>query len=134
MFNTARQFRASLSEGAVAGQTLYKGIIFWDMLYSPLKVNRHFDGHAYYLFHDGFFLSFSLALTMEATVALKHWLTFYGLHGLICQKIELFITTIMRSSNPTLYNKSVRYRSKKKLLQKFMTIFQITVAINVIFV
>jgi hypothetical protein len=34
-------------------------------------------------------------------VPLKHWLTFNGLHGVISQKIVLFITTAMITSNPT---------------------------------
>jgi hypothetical protein len=32
-------------------------------------------------------------------------LTFNGIHGLISQKIKLFITTAVRTSNPTLYIK-----------------------------
>jgi hypothetical protein len=37
----------------------------------------------------------------------KHQLTFNGLHGVISQKIVLFITTAVRTSNPTRNKKLV---------------------------
>jgi hypothetical protein len=43
---------------------------------------------------------------MEATCRL----TFNGLSGVIAQKIELFITIAMRSSNPTEEKKAIFYR------------------------
>jgi hypothetical protein len=47
---------------------------------------------------------YSFALKMEATCSsetLKHRFTFSVLHGIISQKIKLFITTVVRTSNPT---------------------------------
>jgi hypothetical protein len=46
---------------------------------------------------------------------MKRWLTFNGLHGVISQKMELFITTVVRTSNPTITdykgsNESKRFR------------------------
>jgi hypothetical protein len=36
-------------------------------------------------------------------VPLKHWLTFNRIHGVIYQKTVLFITTTVKTSNPTNY-------------------------------
>jgi hypothetical protein len=38
---------------------------------------------------------------MEATCCFETSDNFYGLHGVLSQKIELFITTAVRTSNPT---------------------------------
>jgi hypothetical protein len=46
-------------------------------------------------------LVYSSILTMEANVPPKHRLTFNELHGVISQKIELFIATTLRTTNPT---------------------------------
>jgi hypothetical protein len=46
-------------------------------------------------------LAYSSTLKMEAKFPLKRWLTFNSLHGVISQKIEFFITTAVRTSNPT---------------------------------
>jgi hypothetical protein len=45
--------------------------------------------------------AYSWTLKMKATFPLKRRLTFKGLHGVISQEIELFITTAVRTSNPT---------------------------------
>jgi hypothetical protein len=37
----------------------------------------------------------------KAYVPLKCWFTFIRLYGIISQKIELFIATAVRTSNPT---------------------------------
>jgi hypothetical protein len=63
---------------------------FWDvMLYSLLKASLCF-GRAYRLH-----------------LPLKCWLAFSGLHGVLSQKIVLFITITVRTSNPTLCGKFV---------------------------
>jgi hypothetical protein len=46
-------------------------------------------------------LAYSLTLNVEATCPPKRWLIFGGPHGVISQKTELFITTAVRTSNPT---------------------------------
>jgi hypothetical protein len=79
--------------------------VFWDIRpCSPLKVNRHFGGTELCLPPaSGFlFLAYSSTLKMEATVPPKRRLTFNGLHGVIFQKIEHFITTAVRTSGPAL--------------------------------
>jgi hypothetical protein len=71
-----------------------KSSVFWDITpCSPLKISRCFGGS--YRLHPP-----------------KRQLTFNGLHGVISQKIERFITTSVRSSNPTevplkIYNKKI---------------------------
>jgi hypothetical protein len=58
------------------GRMVVKSCIFWDIMpCSPLKVNQH--------------------------VTLKHRLAFNRLHSIISQKIKLFITTAVKTSNPT---------------------------------
>jgi hypothetical protein len=48
------------------------------------------------------FLAYSSTLKMEVTCSSETSVsTFSGLHGIISQKIELFITTAVRTSNPT---------------------------------
>jgi hypothetical protein len=46
-------------------------------------------------------LAYSLALKMKATFSSEMSMTFNRLHGVISQNIELFITTAVRTSNPT---------------------------------
>jgi hypothetical protein len=55
------------------------------------------------------FMAYSLTLKMESYVPLKHQFTFNRIHGVIFQKIVLFITTDVRTSNPTstIYKSSV---------------------------
>jgi hypothetical protein len=61
-----------------------KSTIFWDIMScSPLTVNQCFRG------------------TYRLHLPLKHRLTLKGLHGLVSQKMVLFITTAVRTSNPT---------------------------------
>jgi hypothetical protein len=45
--------------------------------------------------------SYSSTLKRERHVDPKRRLVFNGVHGIIFQKIELFITTAVRTSNPT---------------------------------
>jgi hypothetical protein len=47
--------------------------------------------------------AYSSTLKWRQHVPPKCWLTFNGLHGVITQKIELFITTAARTSDPTNY-------------------------------
>jgi hypothetical protein len=78
------------------------GCIFWDTTScGPLKVNRRFGGTC----------RRALCLPPASPVLLpwrcwrhvppKRLSTFNGLHGVISQKTELFITTAVRTSNPT---------------------------------
>jgi hypothetical protein len=46
-------------------------------------------------------LAYSSTLKMEATCFSETSVDFQGLHGVIFQKIELFITTAVRTSNHT---------------------------------
>jgi hypothetical protein len=48
-------------------------------------------------------LAYSSALKMGRYVLPKRRLTLNGLHGVISQKIILFITTAVKTSNPTLF-------------------------------
>jgi hypothetical protein len=67
------------------------------MPYSALKVNRWFGGTCRW------FLAWLILWPWwwRWHVPPKCWLTFNGLHGVISQKTELFITTAVRTSNPT---------------------------------
>jgi hypothetical protein len=38
----------------------------------------------------------------------ERWLIFDGLHGVMSQKVELFITTAVRTSDPTIYHPDLR--------------------------
>jgi hypothetical protein len=69
--------------------TCFRGIIFWDI--TPLATR----------FQAGFLLSFLLPLRWRRYVPPKRRLTLNGLHGVIFQKMVLFITTSVRTSNPT---------------------------------
>jgi hypothetical protein len=98
-----------------------KSYIFWDITpCSPLRVNRHYGGtcrlhlqdrrisqarnqrkgcgSACCLLHTGLILR---SWRWRRYVPPKRRLTFNGLHGIISQKIVLFITTAVRTSNPT---------------------------------
>jgi hypothetical protein len=46
-------------------------------------------------------LDYSATLNMEATCSSETSVDFHGLHGVISQKMELFITTAMKTSDPT---------------------------------
>jgi hypothetical protein len=54
---------------------------------------------------------------MQNIVPPKHRLTSNGLHGVISQKIEIFITTAVRTSNPTLIIKFNFYREYRDVGQ-----------------
>jgi hypothetical protein len=51
-------------------------------------------------------LAYSSTLTKEATCSSKMSMDFNGLHNVTSQKIELFIITTVRTSNPTQYSDS----------------------------
>jgi hypothetical protein len=95
-----------------------KSTIFWDITpYSPLKVNRRFGGTWHPSSgskkkpskkqrgnHSSTFplvpcSAYSSTLKMEAICSPKRRLTFNGQHGVISQKIVLFITTAVKTSN-----------------------------------
>jgi hypothetical protein len=74
-----------------------KSIIFWDMTpCSLLSCNRRFGG-TYRLHLQGRRNNFSKKPASKQ----NNWLTLNGLHGVISQKLILFITTAVRTSNPT---------------------------------
>jgi hypothetical protein len=88
--------------------------IFWDIMRrSPLKVNRRFGGTCRLHFQgrrisrarnqceSRWQAELLLPFRWKLYVPLKRRLTFNGLHGVISQKIEPFITTGVRTSNPT---------------------------------
>jgi hypothetical protein len=62
------------------------------MLCSPLKVNRRFEGTCRFHLHGR-------RRSQETSV--ESVLNFNGLHGVISQNVELFITTAVSISNPT---------------------------------
>jgi hypothetical protein len=89
--------------------------IFWDITpCGPLKVNRRFGGICR-LHLQGRRISQAKTSVKQVArralilvpwrwkrnVPLKCRLTFNGLHGVITQKIEIFITTDVSTSNPT---------------------------------
>jgi hypothetical protein len=78
------------------------------------------------------FLPYSSSLNMEAICSSKHELTFNRLHGIISQKKELFITTTMRTSNATLYIKSLSFlnigESHSKSVMNFLVLGSLHVA------
>jgi hypothetical protein len=72
----------------------FNSYIFWDITpRSPLKVKRRFRG-TYGLHLQGRIIS-------RERNQHESRLTFNGLHGVIFQKIVLFINTAVRTSNPT---------------------------------
>jgi hypothetical protein len=74
-----------------------KSFIFWDITpYSPLSFNRRFGG-IYRLHLQGRRKKFS----KQAGGKLKRRLKLNRLHGVISQKMILFITTTVKTSNPT---------------------------------
>jgi hypothetical protein len=88
-----------------------KSTIFWDITpCGPLSVNRCFGG-TYRLHLQGRKNKFSKKPAWMQVASLPWWWRWYvpskrrlalnGLHGVISQKIVLFITTTVRSSNPT---------------------------------
>jgi hypothetical protein len=101
-------------------KSIIKSTIFWDITpCSPLNVNRRFGG-TYRLHLQGRRISrernqrerrcqepsrlILLPWRRRQYVTPKHRLIFNGLHGVISQKIVLFITTAVRTSNPTKSN------------------------------
>jgi hypothetical protein len=83
-------------------KVVYKSTIFWDITpFSPLSVNRHFGGTCWFL-AELIFLSWR----WRRYVTPKRRLTLNGLHSVISQKIVLFTTTAVRTSNPSKLFKS----------------------------
>jgi hypothetical protein len=91
---------------------LKKSTIIWDiMLCGPMRVNRRFGGTYRLLlqgeslfitcFHAGFLLSLFFDPEDGGDVLPKRRSTFNGRHGVLSQKMVLFITTAVRTSNPT---------------------------------
>jgi hypothetical protein len=85
-----------------------KSPIFWDITpCNQLKLSRRFGGtcrlHLCWppAFTLVFYLAYSSVLKMAGTRSPKHPLAFNGLQGVIWKKIEFFITTDVRTSNPT---------------------------------
>jgi hypothetical protein len=80
-----------------------KSIIFWDITpCSALKVNWPFGGTCRLDLLPRWFLPRFILLPWRwrRHVPLKRRVTCNGLHGVISQKIVLFITTTVRTSNP----------------------------------
>jgi hypothetical protein len=81
-----------------------KSSIFWDITqYSPLKVNRIFRGTADYLLPFFMLVSweaYSSTLMMEE-IRFSETSVGFQLHGVVSQKIQFFIITAVRTSNPT---------------------------------
>jgi hypothetical protein len=89
-----------------------KSYVSWDItLCSPLKAIQC-SGGMYLLPPSCWFIVWhTLQLSRwRQHVPLKHQLTFGGLHDVISQKIELFITTAVRTPNPTLNLYSLKMR------------------------
>jgi hypothetical protein len=79
----------------------------------------------------------SLIMKMEATYSPKSGLTFSRLHGIISQKIVLFITTAVRTSDPTfikccpqqsIYSITITVRIVIviRILKNFTNVFRVT--------
>jgi hypothetical protein len=88
---------------------------FWDMTpCSPVKVNGSFGGKSAsifmfeFQFTDCFMLvcclTYSSTMKMEATCSSEMLLAFNGVRGVIYQNVELFVTTAVITSNPTIYH------------------------------
>jgi hypothetical protein len=63
---------------------------------------------------------------MEPSVPSKCQLTFIGLHGATSQKMQLFIATAVRTSNPTylaVYPERLRKNHKRKKKKRSFRIF-----------
>jgi hypothetical protein len=83
----------------VGNNYLVKSTIFWDITpYSPLKLNWRFGG-TYYLHLQG--RRISRARNKRESRWQAEPLAVNGLHSIISQKMELFITTAVRTSDPT---------------------------------
>jgi hypothetical protein len=85
-----------------------KSAIFWDITpCGPLRVNRRFGGTYRHLLSHWFLARLiSRPWRWRRYVPKKRRLTLNGLHGVISQKMALFKTTAVRTSNPT-YSKDV---------------------------
>jgi hypothetical protein len=122
--------------------------MFWDMTpCSPVSVNRRFGG-TYRLHLQGrrnelskkptckqkkqqlacrllacWFLSELISSTLKRRyVSPKRRLTLNGLHGVISQKMILFITTAVKTSNPTLWTYFVFEISERNMTRRILTV------------
>jgi hypothetical protein len=90
--------------------------VFWDiMLCSPLKINWRFGRtcSACHLLSWWFLVWLILGpCRWRRHVPPKRWLTFKGLHGVISQEVELYITTAVRTSNSTNFLWNIFHSSK----------------------
>jgi hypothetical protein len=96
--------------------------IFWDITSCrPFKFNRRFGGTCR-LHFEGRRISkqviFGNQVERKAKLATSKWmrhvppkrrLTYNGLHGVVYQKTELFITTAVGTSDPTQVKKKVKF-------------------------
>jgi hypothetical protein len=83
--------------------TVTKSTIFWDITpCSPLKVNRRFrETHRFHLQGRISRARYQRESRWQATCSYETLVVFSGLHGAISLKITLFITTGVKTSNPT---------------------------------
>jgi hypothetical protein len=103
-----------LIQGVETSWTL-KSTIFWDItLCSLLSIYRRFGG-TYRLHLQG--RKISLA-RWRRHIPPKRRFTLNGLHGVISQKIELFITTAVRTSNSTKLNLVWGWIARRKGLRR----------------
>jgi hypothetical protein len=82
-----------------------KSSIFWDIMpYGPLEANRRFGGTSACHLLSRWYLAQLIfrPWRWRRYVSPKRWLTFSGLHGVISEKIVLFITTAVRTSSLTI--------------------------------
>jgi hypothetical protein len=94
-----------------------KSTIFWDITpCRPLKDNRRFGG-IYRLHFQAY-----LALKWRQYFPQECPLSFNGIHGVICHKILLFITTAVRPSNPANYIMLVTFFFSNFLTPSFFQI------------
>jgi hypothetical protein len=81
---------------------LMKSTTFWDKKpCSLLKVNWCFGG-TYHLHLQGWISLARCQVKAGGKPLLKHQLTLNGLHDVVSQKTAFFITTTVRTSNPTI--------------------------------
>jgi hypothetical protein len=126
---------------AIQGIRKLNSIISWDItLCSLLKANWRFGGtrrlhlqgrRSRALLATYFHAGFLLGLFFDPEdgwqyVPLKRWLTFNRLQGVITQKIVLFITTTVRTSNPTQYENCATYKSSVHFIFINITVSNMT--------
>jgi hypothetical protein len=81
----------------VITSTILKSSVFWDIMScSLLKINQCFGGTCCLRLQGR-----RIRWTRNQHVPPKYWLSISGLHRIISQKRELFIITVMRTSDPS---------------------------------